>query len=329
MKKKKCVECMQKKGKRSCKKNNDEFICPLCCGMSRNPDCKECRYYEESKIYDKIKSSRYSTKPFIAEINEEVDNIVDQALSFVEKGNIKKGEAIISELLKDHPGNHTIFFGLGVVHAFKEEFDEAIKYFDKAIDIFPLFAEAHLNKATAYQKKMDLENMIKSYKEVVAVGNPNDNIVKQAKGILVDMELHTLKTYEIDLETYIKCEAIYKNAFSCMEKKEWVNAIKGFKACLSKNKKHPQSYGNLGICYAKLGQKDLALEALHLALEIDPNYEPAIINKIAVESLQEGEKLDSDPNQSIEYYKEYPLKKKSLIKDVYKKMTDNDKTNEI
>jgi hypothetical protein len=66
--------------------------------------------------------------------------------------------------------------------------------------------------------------------------------------------------------------------------------------------------------YGKLGQKALALQALDMALELDPDYEPAVINRAVVESLKEGEKLPPDKVESVEYYKDYALAQKSYIR---------------
>lgn len=111
----------------------------------------------------------------------------------------------------------------------------------------------------------------------------------------------------MDLETFLKSQEEFNQAFSCIEKQEWRKAIDGFETCLIKNKNHPQSYGNIGICYAKLGRKSLALAAFNKAIKIDPAYEPALINKIAVKALKEGEILDQTNFQTIEYYKDYTL----------------------
>ncbi|MFC1863639.1 tetratricopeptide repeat protein [Thermodesulfobacteriota bacterium] len=98
-----------------------------------------------------------------------------------------------------------------------------------------------------------------------------------------------------------------------MEKIAWQQAIAGFQKCIKLNKKHPQSFGNLGLCYAQLGQKTDAIAAFDRALEIDPNYEPAMVNKAVVESLPEGEKINQESFESIEYYNDYPFKKRSFI----------------
>ena len=80
---------------------------------------------------------------------------------------------------------------------------------------------------------------------------------------------------------------------------------------------HPQSYGNIGICYAHLGQKVNALAALEIALELDPMYEPVIVNKTATGTLKEGEKLEQEQLKSVDYYKDYSSKKKSFIRSTF------------
>ena len=50
----------------------------------------------------------------------------------------------------------------------------------------------------------------------------------------------------------------------------------------------------MGICYAKMGKKRAALAAFEKALEIDPKYEPAILNKATTEELKEGQCLSAD-----------------------------------
>lgn len=314
MKKRKCVICEKNRAGRICGLHDNKMICSLCCAEIRNSACEDCHYFKTATQYLSSKTKKTAIKPFIAEINEEVENAVDQALGLVEKGDIKKGWAIINDLRKDYPRNHMVHFGMGVIHAFSGENDEAIKCFDKAIAIFPYLIEAHFNKGVAYKKKLDVANTIKAFKEVIAIGSPEDSMVKQAKDFIEGMEENVLETNGVDLETYLGCNEIFNRAFSYMEKQEWQKAIDGFKACLIKNKRHPQSYGNMGLCYTQLGQKEEALLAFDKALEIDPAYEPAIVNRVAVESLEEGEKLESSKLDSIDYYKDFSLKKRSYLK---------------
>ena len=208
-----------------------------------------------------------------------------------------------------------------MINALKGQYDDAIKYFTRATDVFPYFIEAHFNKAVAYKSKLDIKNAVRSFKEVIAIGEPHDGMVKKANSFVTGLENQIMAKDNIILEQYFHAQEKFERAFSCMERKEWKKAIREFEECLMINKRHPQSYGNIGLCYAQLGRKSEAFEALDKALEIDPEYEPAIVNRAVIESLEKGEELEQEKFMSIDYYKDYPSKKKSYIESIYSKDT--------
>jgi tetratricopeptide (TPR) repeat protein len=309
MKKTICTLCAKNKARRKCKIQQDKLICPSCCAELRNSDCEDCRYFTTAKQYQISKNQNVKKKHFILEINEEVENAVNDALALVERGDIGKGEEILRELQTQYPRNHMVNYGIGAANALKGQYDDAIKYFTRATDIFPYFIEAHFNKAVAYKGNLDIKNAVRSFKEVIAIGNPHDDMVQKANSFVAELEQQIMATNNITLEQYFQAQEKFEIAFSNMEKKEWQKAIRGFEECLMINRRHPQSYGNIGLCYAQLGRKSEALAALDKAIEIDPKYEPAIVNRAVIESLDEGEKLEQEGFMSIDYYKDYSIKK--------------------
>jgi len=317
MKKKTCPLCGRNKARRKCKLRQDELICPQCCAELRNADCGDCRYHKASKQYQKSKARKTARNNFIVEINKEVEKAVDDALLLAEKGDISKGEILLMALQTQYPDNHDVNFGIGLMKSYKEEFDEAIKYYTKAIETFPLFIEAHFNKALACKLTYDIKNMVESFKEVITIGDPSDDLVRKAKSILTDFEQSIMNTDNISLEQWLHAQDIFDAAFSYMQKNEWQKAIRGFEECLKISKRHVQSYGNIGMCHAQLGRKREAIEALDKALEIDPKYEPAIYNKVLIESLADDEKPELDKTISINYYEDFALKNKSYIKSIF------------
>lgn len=50
---------------------------------------------------------------------------------------------------------------------------------------------------------------------------------------------------------------------------------------------------------------DWALEYLDKSLEIDPKYEPALLNRKIIEKLKPGEKRKIPNMKTINYYKEF------------------------
>ena len=72
------------------------------------------------------------------------------------------------------------------------------------------------------------------------------------------------------------------------------------------------SCGSKGV--SKVFNLNVLENAFDNALELDPKYEPAILNKTLFSATDEGYELPK-PSQilSVDYYKDYPSEKKSLI----------------
>jgi len=244
-------------------------------------------------------------------VDPEINEQVDQALAMAEKGEIQKGESIISALFIKHSHIDMVQFGMGVICLIKNLYDKAIPYFDKAIEINPYFVEAWFNKAAAHQKRLELPHMIQAYRKVIELGDYLEDYVVHAKSFLDNLESKIRRSKGLNLDEYLESMEIFNKAYAAMESEEWKKAILAFKKVLSMDPRHTQSYGNLGVCYAHLGKKEEAIAALDKALELDPRYEPAIINREVISSLSDGEKLAV--SKSIDYYKDITIKKKSLI----------------
>ena len=54
------------------------------------------------------------------------------------------------------------------------------------------------------------------------------------------------------------------------------------------------------------------MAAFDKALELDPQYEPAMVNKAMTETLAEGEKMDNKV-KTVEYYKDFPMQNRSYV----------------
>jgi tetratricopeptide (TPR) repeat protein len=204
-------------------------------------------------------------------------------------------------------------YGMGVINVMKDRYAEAILYFDKAIEINPYFVEAWYNKGSAHQKRLEIQPMIKAFRKVIELGDSSEHYVIQTKSMIRGFEKELRDEMKLSLDEYLAGMNIFNEAFTAMEKMEWEKAILGFKKVLAIDPRHTQSHGNLGVCYGHLGMKQEALAHLDRALELDPDYEPAIINREAIAALAEGEKLQAKQFGTIEFYKDFKSKNKSLV----------------
>ena len=312
--KRKCIICDRAKGKRTCIQYDKSMICPICCAQIRNSSCESCSYYKTAEKYAEQKFKKSGGNSFIIELNEEIDEAVDKALALLERKKLKKAEKHLTELLSQYPSYHMVQYGMGALYASKGQIEEAISHFKKAVDIFPYFTEAYYNLGVAYKTKLDISNMVKYLDKAIRLSDPNNIIHQEAKTMLDDLENIVRKEHGTDMANYLKGQEQFQIGVDLMERGEWEKAIHAFNASERIVNSTVQVYGNIGICHGQLGRKSDALAAFDKALELDPQYEPAIVNKAMTETLAEGEKLDNKV-KVVEYYKDFPMQNRSYIQD--------------
>lgn len=306
----KCALCHERKGKRGCKLMSAQFVCPSCCASARRAECEGCGYYQASEMYQREKQVR--NKTFTTEIIPDVDDQCDEALALIEKGNIARGQAILEDLRRQHPSYHTVLYGIGICHGMKGQVDEAISCLERAVEIFPAFAHAHYNLGSSYCQKFDLENAVKSYESAIAADGCDGEVGRLARERLDKLEA-IVKTSGVSLSTHIRNRRIFDQGFLALQDRSFQAAIDLFVQVLATQKNHVQSYGNMGLAYASLGNRQKALECLDKAIELDPEYEPALVNRLAVASLKDGEVLPDFDRREFNYYSEFKLQGRSYV----------------
>ena len=275
----------------------------------RNETCAGCSYYNAAQQYHADRSQRISHATprdghFIIELNPEVEKAVDAAMELCERGKTDAARAQVTQLLREHPDNHLVCYAMGVLHAVKAEHKDAIKWFDKALSIYPYFVEAHFNKAAAYQKQFKVAEAVYAYRKVVELGDPNDVPARQARSFLDDIAVAIRHHEGVDLDSYIESQKMFDHAFELMEQRDWSGALIGFRASAAKNDRNAPIHGNLALCLAALGYKAQSLAEFDRALAIDPQYEPAMTNRVLVDHMEEGIPLNVAEFKRIEFGKE-------------------------
>ena len=303
MKKNKCSICLKRKGKRLCKIKANSMICSRCCAEIRNPACAGCSYYIDAEKFGFEKTKRAGFDGAIASKDSEIDNAVDNALIYVENGNIEKGEELLLDLIRKYPDSYMVQYGMGTVQALKGNYSDSITYFDNCLEISPYYVQAWFNKAVSLKNFLDVGGAIEAFQKVVEYGDEGGRFVIDARSFLSEIEARIQSESGLNLEAFLHSMDDFNTAFSNLQNQEYEKAIAGFQKVLAQNENHVQSYGNLGICYAVLEKKQEALRAFDKALSIDPEYKPALDNKMILLSLGEGKKMTDYPIEAVDYYK--------------------------
>ncbi len=307
----KCPECGTGKARRLCRRRDGAEICSACCASIRDAECEGCVHYAPTQQYEENRVASAAGLPagyFMMEVSPEVQEAVNGALETAQRGGFESAMDTLTALLHDHPRHHDVPYGIGLVHALKREYKESIAWFDRAIGIYPDSVAAHFNKAVSYQKLLDVPNSIRTYQKVVAIGPANDPEVANARSIVEDMAAVIRRKEGISLGSFLRAGEKFNEAFLHMDRGDWRGALKEFRASAALNKTNAPCHGNIGICLAYLGHKTEALAALDRALEIDPQYDPALTNRNIVAQMTEGKPLENTRYESINFSKENFLK---------------------
>lgn len=232
---------------------------------------------------------------FTYEHSPEMDEKIDAMLAKLERKSLSANELLneLHEIAEDHPLYPTVFFAIGIAYVFKNEHEDSIYYFTKAIKLNPFFVEAMFNNAVSHLEIGDIAGHLTWLSEIVEIGDKKDEIVIQAIARLDEMDDVIRESHGIDLHSYIKNAKRFKFAQEKMEVCQWDKAIDIFKSLLKKTPDIPSIWNNLAICYANQGEKGQALVYSKKALEIEEDYKPARMNLSLIEQMVEGVPLAS------------------------------------
>jgi tetratricopeptide (TPR) repeat protein len=238
---------------------------------------------------------------------------VEEVLDCIDHGDLSGAKTILAKLSKKHGNNPNVAYASGVLAVSLGQDNDVLHYFKKASALAPGMVEAQYNLAIYYKNNLMIPEMVSSLRKVIEVGDPEDEVVGESILILESLESQVLENDGISLDTYLDGARLFERALEYMNREEWGRSIDVFEDVLRINPNHVQSNGNIGICHAKVGNKKKALSYLDKALEIDPYYELAIINRKIIDKQSEGECLGGGQVKTIKYYKDYSVNEKSLI----------------
>ncbi|MBI2676582.1 MAG: O-antigen ligase family protein [Candidatus Yanofskybacteria bacterium] len=157
--------------------------------------------------------------------------------------------------------------------------DIALAYSMKALELSPTFVRTYYELAQAYLNKKDYPNAIKYFQRAVEL-NPDVGVSHAYLGA-AKIESGDLSGAE-DLEKALNSKNFYTprevdfqrliNAYlktSNFERLAWI-----YEQMIKINPKEPQNYASLATAYANLGRIDEAVIMARKAVEVDPSFEP-------------------------------------------------------
>ena len=240
-----------------------------------------------------------------------VSNIINKAMSYINRGNSKNELGQFAEAIKDYnkaielnPNYAAAYSNRGNAKDNLGEPQAAIEDCNKAIELNPNSALAYNNRGNAKNKLGQHQAAIEDYTKAIEL-NPNEatayNNRGNAKYELGELK-EAIKDYNKAIELNPNEATAYNNRGSVKNNLgEHQAAIEDYNKAIELNPDYADAYYNRGIAKQDLGEHQAAIEDYNKAIELNPDYADAYYNRgIAKQDLREYQAAIEDYNKAIE-----------------------------
>ncbi len=190
------------------------------------------------------------------------------------------------------------------------DYENAIKYYDKAINSRHDYAEAYNNRGNAKLEKRDLDGAIKDYDKAVELKPDYAEAYNNRGNVESDKGDHNsaIKNYDKAIELRPDYAiAYYNRGTEKTDKGDLDEAIEDFNKSIEKKPGYAEAYGNRGIAKLKKGDFDNAIKDFNKAIELKPNYYAELYNNRGLAKLEKRD-LDGaikDYDKAVELKPDY------------------------
>ena len=199
------------------------------------------------------------------------------------------------------------------------EYDKAIDIYKKLINLQPRFPVLYSNLGNILYMKGDIDEAIKYYQMAINL-NPSKDWTSVVAQLLAHIQHEAKRNYDAaisayqsaqqlnpyDMETYINLGSVF------YDKGDYNNAQMIYRLALELDPNNARLHCNLAYLLWGKGEIDEAMKEYKLAIKFDPNYDIAYNNlgvlylddlgkvKEAIDCLEEA--IKSNPNYALGYY---------------------------
>ena len=174
------------------------------------------------------------------------------------------------------PDDHITQYDIGLVYYYRERYDQAIPYFERAIQLRPDFAPAINSLGNAYSAKGNWDKAIEAYQKIiddVFYGTPHFALSNMAlayyqKGDYVRAEKNFLEALKMSPD-FVNALAGLATTYSAQGRYE--EAVQKLERAVRKEPKLPQLHFELGKAYRSLGDPGRARDEFQRAAQLAPD----------------------------------------------------------
>ena len=211
----------------------------------------------------------------------ELDKVINYLLSLNKEGKFSQIIAEEKKLKKYYQQSPKISNLLGVINLLHNQFEDSVKYFEKAVILSPNSFVYHNNLGLAYYNNSNFEDSINSFREALRI-KPNFSDAYANLGVSlkkINNYTEAIRCFKTAIKInpnntgfYIGLGEIYY-----LEKKI-EKAIENFKRAIKIKQDCAEAYYNLGVIFHNKGRFNTSILNYNKAIKLKPNYPEAYYN---------------------------------------------------
>jgi Flp pilus assembly protein TadD len=222
-------------------------------------------------------------------MSPQVAFLLSRAAESMQSLRLETANLYLSQAQRLEPKNSEVLRLIGVIHALRGEYSDALVFFEKVIALTPRSSSAYSNKGNVLEELGRYEESIICHDKAIAL-QPNNHEAYSNKGNV----LQDQNKYEEALINYDKSLALNSTAFATYVNKG--NALKElrridesmecYKKALALNPMYSDAWAGMGWAYHAIKEDHEAKKYLEKAIDINPNNVHAQENLAHVELTQ-------------------------------------------
>ncbi len=185
----------------------------------------------------------------------------------------------LSKVTAIDPNNRTAFMMKGFMYKEQGDTANAVHYFHKVIDLYPEFAPAYEELGVLYAQHHNVLGV--EYLTTTLELEPNNINALYAMGMLYQELEEADKASEyftkiLEIDPHYAEAWFNRGYMELLLYQDFDNAVEFFGKAVECNSLYIEAHYNRGVAFEQKGDKTNAAICFHSALDIDPNYQPAL-----------------------------------------------------
>jgi predicted O-linked N-acetylglucosamine transferase (SPINDLY family) len=207
-----------------------------------------------------------------------MSSLLEEAILLHKKGQLKEAEKLYKLILKSSVNNFEATHLLGIIKIQSKQFEEAIKWINRAIVINKNDHSVFNNLGVCYKELKKYPEALNSFKTAIKI---KPDYAEAYNNLAIIYK--ALENYEEAIKNYykaIKLKPDYAEAYNNLAiiykaLENYEEAIKNYYKVIKLKPDYAEAYNNLGVAYLNQEKFDEAKEAINKAIKLKPDYAEA------------------------------------------------------